>query len=194
MGLKDLFQKNQQSQEEIDRVKSKITSRKASQEKKLEKIRAQKDQIKQEARNVAENDEIKLKEYARKHAMLQNQEKMLSNQVAMLGKTQTAIESKEFLNEQKDMMDEISEHLGGLGIDQSELEDLMSEIGYRSDQAQEAVESMGEMIEGMSGEDEDLSESEDAFMQEIMAEKEAKDMGVKGLEQEIYSEKEEENT
>ncbi len=190
MGLKNLFKKDQQSQEDVERIKNKITNRKASQEKKLEKIRAQKDQLKSQARNVAEGDEIKLKEYARKHAMLQNQEKMLSNQVAMLGKTLTAIESKEFLNEQKDMMDEIGQHLGGLGIDQSEIEDLMSEIGYRSNQAQEAIQNMGDMIDTMSGDDEDLSEGEDAFIQEVMAEKETEDTDIQDLEKELYSEEE----
>lgn len=187
-----LFRKRRKlSAHRINVTKNKLMGRKLSLEKSLEKIRSRKDQLKQQARNVAGKSEARLKELARRYVLLEKQERTLASQAALIDNMVSAIELKAFLQEAESNMKDVEKQFGTLGIDRKEYEELVATIKVTMGETSHAIEEMGSLVDSLTGGDVDLSETEEAFIQEVLAEKEAEEkVGVEQVQKELEEEKE----
>lgn len=177
--------KRRKTKREIEVIKAKLIGRRERQEKKLEKLRFQQQQIKKQAHSVAGKDEIKLKDLARRHALLEKEEKILANQAALLSNMINAIEAKGFLQSVDSDMREIEKEVGGLGIDKKDYQELMAKLKVTMGETEQVIEEMGSLVNTLAGEDAELTETEESFIHEILAEKETEQMSIEQLQQEL---------
>jgi len=175
----------------INVTKNRLMGRKLSLEKSLEKIRSQKDQLKQQAHNVAGKSEARLKELARKYVLLEKQERTLASQAALIDNMVSAIELKAFLQDAESNMKDVEKQFGTLGIGRKEYEELVATIKVTMGETSHAIEEMGSLVDSLTGGDVNLSETEEAFIQEVLAEKEAEEkIGVEQVQKDLEKEKE----
>lgn len=176
--MKMPFGRKKQSPHDIELIKNKLIGKKTAHERAIEKLRVQQQHLKEQASHVAGKDETKLKELAKRHALLSKQEKVLASQVSLISNMINAIEVKSFLQGVEVDMKEVEKKFLDLGIDQKQYEGLFAKLKLNLGETSEAIEEMGSLVVSLSGEGVEMSETEEAFLQEVLAEKGAKEIGV----------------
>ena len=158
-------------------------------DKNLARLRVEMEALRSQASEV-HGDELRLKQLARRHALKKQQEQMLGNQALVVDKLLSQIEAKKMLvatAEDNKLIERVS---GAIGLDAKEAQEITVELGAAMRRIDQSLNEMQRQFDLVSGEQEGLSDNEEAFIQEVLAEQEATATKRSDVREEIRKERE----
>jgi hypothetical protein len=184
-----MFWKKIPSKVDLATTKAKLVGKRSSQDKVLGKLGAHQAQIKTEARKYVTSDDRKVKELARRHASLVKQASLIEKKRSLYDNLILAVESRAFILDYNDDWDDLKNEIGNFGLHRMNFEKAITGANEVMQEANETMLQLTAMLDQLDADDMEIGEAEEAFIHELMAEKEASVGSLESLERDVQREK-----